>query len=369
MVSGKVTLERPASYEVRSDDVEALRIIDLDGKVLDDQRLPNLDDQSMRELMRRMVFTRVWDQRAISMQRQGRLGFYAPVSGQEASMIGSQFALDKADFICPGYRDMPPLYWHGYPLYQLFLYSRGHQHGGQVPEGVAALMPQIIIGAQMTQAVGVAMGFKLRKKPNVVIAYTGDGGSSQGDFYEGLNFAGVYQLPVIYFVNNNQYAISTPLSRQTAAKSIAHKAIACGVRGVLVDGMDVLAVYSVVKDAVERARKGEGATLIEALNYRYGPHSLSGDDPTKYRTEKEEGQWEQRDPLLRYRNFLISRQLWSEQEETETIEQAKETVAEEMKKAESVEKMTIPGLIASMYEHLPPYLQEQQHGGTMIWPK
>jgi pyruvate dehydrogenase E1 component alpha subunit len=369
MGRGKTVLVRPVSHEVRTEDVAPLRVLAPDGTVTDDRLLPEMDEASLKELMRRMVFTRIWDQRAISLQRQGRLGFYAPVSGQEASMIGSEFALDKADFICPGYRDMPPLYWHGYPMHQLFLYSRGHQHGGRVPEGVAALMPQIIIGAQITQAAGVAMGFRLRRQPNVVIAYTGDGGSSQGDFYEGLNFAGVYRLPVIFFVSNNQYAISTPLNRQTAARSIAHKAIAAGIRGVQVDGMDVLAVYSAVREAADLARRGEGATLIEALTYRYGPHSLSGDDPTKYRTKKEEGEWEQMDPLLRFRNFLMSRGLWSEREETDTIEQAKETVAEEMKKAEAVDKMTIPGLIASMYEELPPYLQEQQKGGTMIWPK
>jgi len=358
-----------ASHEVRTEDVEPLRLLDPEGRVLDERRLPDLDEPSLKELMRRMVFTRIWDSRAVSLQRQGRLGFYAPVSGQEASMIGSEFALDKDDFICPGYRDMPPLYWHGYPMHQLFLYSRGHQHGGRVPEGVSALMPQIIIGAQITQAAGVAMGFKLRRKPNVVIAYTGDGGSSQGDFYEGLNVAGVFRLPVIFFVSNNRYAISTPLHRQTAARSIAHKAVAAGIRGVQVDGMDVLAVYSAVREAADLARRGEGATLIEALTYRYGPHSLSGDDPTKYRTKAEEGEWERLDPLVRFRNFLLARGLWSEREEEDTIGQAKETVAKEMEKAESAEKMTIPGLLETMFEHLPPGLEEQRSGGTMIWPK
>ncbi|MGV2787423.1 pyruvate dehydrogenase (acetyl-transferring) E1 component subunit alpha, partial [Clostridium perfringens] len=174
----------------------------------------------------------------VNLGRQGRLGFYAPVSGQEATMVGSEFALEKDDFVCPGYRDMPQIVWHGLPLYHACLYSRGHQHGEQIPEGVNVLMPQIIICAQILHAMGIAMGYKLKKQKQVAITYTGDGGSSEGDFYEGLNYAGVYKLPVIFFVQNNGYAITTPFSKQTAALSIAHKAVAAGIKGVKVDGMD-----------------------------------------------------------------------------------------------------------------------------------
>ncbi len=147
-------------------------------------------------------------------------------------MVGSVYPLVKEDFVVPAYRDMPQIVWHGLPLYQAFLYSRGHQHGGQIPEGVNVLMPQIIIGAQILHAMGIAKGFKLKKQPNVAITYTGDGGSSEGDFYEGLNFAGAYSLPVIFFVQNNGYAITTPFTKQTAAKSIAHKAVAAGIHGM-----------------------------------------------------------------------------------------------------------------------------------------
>ena len=177
-------------------------------------------------------------------------------------------------------------------MYQTFLYSRGHQHGGQIPEGVHVLMPQIIIGAQIIQCAGVAMGLKKKGNKNVAVAYTGDGGTSQGDFYEGINFAGVFNLPAIFIVQNNGYAISTPVEKQTVALSLAHKGVAAGVHSVQVDGMDVLAVYKAVYEAAERARRGEGPTLIEALTYRFGPHSMSGDDPTKYRTKEEEERWE-----------------------------------------------------------------------------
>ncbi|MDT9725048.1 pyruvate dehydrogenase (acetyl-transferring) E1 component subunit alpha [Xylanibacillus composti] len=353
-----------SNYEVRTEPVEALSILSPEGKLLQPDLLPQLSDEQLRELMRRMVFTRVWDQRAISLSRQGRLGFYAPVSGQEATMVASEFALRQDDFICPGYRDMPQLVWHGLPMYQAFLYSRGHQQGGRIPEDVNVLMPQIIIGAQIVQAAGVAMGLKKRGTDRVAITYTGDGGSSQGDFYEGMNFAGAFKLPVIFVVQNNGYAISTPFSKQTASESIAHKAVAAGIHGVQVDGMDAMAVYKAVQDAAERGRKGEGATLIEAITYRFGPHSMSGDDPSKYRTKEEQGEWEERDPLVRMRKFLESKNLWSEEDEAKVTEEAKNTVAEQIKKAESVEKMTIPGLIDSMFEQTPPYLEQQKEDFT-----
>jgi pyruvate dehydrogenase E1 component alpha subunit len=351
----------PASSDsvVKTAPVLPFRILSEEGALISKELMPKLSDEQLVELMRRMVFTRVWDERAVNLGRQGRLGFYAPVSGQEASMIGSEFALQREDFICPGYRDIPQIVWHGLPLYQAFLYSRGHQHGGQVPDDVHVLMPQIIIGAQILHATGVAMGMKKRGKKNIAITYTGDGGSSEGDFYEGMNFAGAFKLPVIYFVQNNGYAISTPYSKQTGSLSIAHKAIAAGIRGVQVDGMDVLAVYQAVFEAAELARKGEGATLIEALTYRYKPHSMA-DDPSKYRTKEEEGEWQGKDPITRFRTFLTKKGLWSEADETRIKEEAKATVLEHIKKAEDTPKMTVAGLIDSMFEQTPPNLEEQK---------
>lgn len=347
------------SHIVSSDSIQPLCILNEQGEIHSPEQLTGLADSQYVEMMRRMVFTRVWDERAVNLGRQGRLGFYAPVSGQEASMIASEFALQRDDFICPGYRDMPQIVWHGLPLYQAFLYSRGHQHGGQIPPDVHVLMPQIIIGAQILHATGVAMAFKKRKQPRVAIAYTGDGGSSEGDFYEGLNFAGAFQLPVIYFVQNNHYAITTPFSKQTASQSVAHKAVAAGIRGVQVDGMDAVAVYQAVREAAQIAREGGGATLIEALTYRYRPHSMA-DDPSKYRTKEEEKEWESKDPLTRMRMFLMNKKLWTEQLEATIREEAKQAVAEHIKKAEEIEKMTVAGLIDSMFEHTPAYLQEQK---------
>jgi pyruvate dehydrogenase E1 component alpha subunit len=346
-------------YEVYTEEVEALSVLSPEGEIVNEDMMPNLTDDQLKEIMYRMVFTRTWDDRAVNLGRQGRLGFYAPVSGQEATTVGSEFALQKEDFVCPGYRDIPQLVWHGLPLYQAFLYSRGHQHGGQIPEGVNVLMPQIIIGAQILHAMGIAMGFKLKKQKQVAIAYTGDGGSSEGDFYEGLNYAGVYKLPVIFFVQNNGYAITTPFSKQTAALSIAHKAVAAGIRGIKIDGMDIFAVISAVQQAAERGRNGEGATLIEAVTYRFRPHSLS-DDTSKYRTKDEEAEWSVKDPIARLAKYLDKKGLWNEEDTARVREEAKAKVNEQIKKAEQVEKMTISGLIDSMYEHTPKHLEEQK---------
>lgn len=346
-------------YEVQTEPVKPLSVLSLDGDVVNPEYMPDLTDDQLKELMYRMVFTRTWDERAVNLGRQGRLGFYAPVSGQEASMIGSEFAINKDDFICPGYRDIPQLVWHGLPMYQAFLYSRGHQHGGQIPADVHVLMPQIIIGAQVLHAAGVAMAFKKRGEKRVAITYTGDGGSSEGDFYESMNFAGVFKLPVIYVVQNNRYAITTPYEKQTAALSVAHKSVAAGIKGVQIDGMDVLAVIKAVSEAAERGRNGEGATLIEMLTYRFRPHSLS-DDATKYRTKDEEAEWGLKDPLIRFGKFLEKKGLWTEEDTARVKEEAKAAVNENIKKAEATEKMTVGGLIDSMFETTPQHLEEQK---------
>ncbi|NWO15193.1 MULTISPECIES: pyruvate dehydrogenase (acetyl-transferring) E1 component subunit alpha [Virgibacillus] len=335
------------------------QILNEDGKIVNEEDAPDLSDEQLKELMRRMVYTRVLDQRSIALNRQGRLGFYAPTAGQEASQLGSQFALEQEDFLLPGYRDVPQLIWQGLPLYQAFLFSRGHFHGNQMPEGVHAVSPQIIIGAQYVQAAGVALGMKKRGKKNVAVTYTGDGGTSQGDFYEGINFAGAYKAPAIFFVQNNRFAISVPVEKQTNAKTLAQKAVAAGIEGIQVDGMDVLAVYAATKHARERAVNGEGPMLIETMTYRYGPHTMAGDDPTRYRTEDLDNEWEKKDPLVRFRKYLEAKNLWSEEDENKVIEEAKEEIKQAIKQADQHPKQKVTDLMANMYEELPYNLQEQ----------
>jgi len=338
---------------------ETFQILDEDGKIVNKDDMPDLSDDDLQELMRRMVYTRVLDQRSIALNRQGRLGFYAPTAGQEASQLASQFALEKEDFILPGYRDVPQLIWHGLPLYQAFLFSKGHFHGNQMPEGVNALSPQIIIGAQYVQTAGVALGMKKRGKKSVAITYTGDGGTSQGDFYEGINFAGAYKAPAIFVVQNNRFAISVPVEQQTNAKTLAQKGIAAGIECIQVDGMDPLAVYAVTQHAREYAVSGKGPMLIETLTYRYGPHTMAGDDPTRYRTDDLDDEWEKKDPLVRFRKFLEEKKLWSEDKENEVIEEAKEDIKKAIKEADKYPKQKVTELISHMFEELPSNLEEQ----------
>lgn len=338
---------------------ETFQILNEEGEVVNEAAMPDLSDEQLQELMQRMVYTRILDQRSISLNRQGRLGFYAPTAGQEASQIASQYALEKEDFILPGYRDVPQIVWHGLPLWQAFLFSRGHFKGNQIPEDVNVISPQIIIGAQYIQAAGVALGMKKRGKKAVAITYTGDGGTSQGDFYEGINFAGAFKAPAIFIVQNNHFAISTPVDLQSASKTLAQKGVAAGIPGIQVDGMDALAVYTAVKEARERAINGEGPTLIETLTYRYGPHTMAGDDPTRYRTSDMDNEWELKDPLVRFRKFLENKKLWNEELENETIEKAKDDIKEAIKKADAEPKQKVTDLIENMYEEMPYNLKEQ----------
>lgn len=343
---------------------ETFQILNENGELVNEEAMPELSDEQLQELMRRMVYTRIWDQRAISLNRQGRLGFYAPVAGQEASMLGSQFALEKEDWILPGYRDVPQIVFQGLPLYQAFLWSRGHYQGGQLPDGLNVLFPQIIIGAQIIQAAGVALGLKRKGKENIAITYTGDGGASQGDFYEGMNFAGAYNAPAVFIVQNNRFAISVPVEKQSAAKTIAQKAVAAGIEGIQVDGMDVLAVYKATKDARDRALAGEGPSLIETLTYRYGPHTMAGDDPTRYRSSELDDEWTKKDPLVRFRKFLENKGLWNEEKENEVVEEAKADVKEAIKKADAAPKQKVTDLIGFMFEDLPANLREQMEEFT-----
>ncbi|WP_245734145.1 pyruvate dehydrogenase (acetyl-transferring) E1 component subunit alpha [Sporolactobacillus nakayamae] len=336
-----------------------LRILDSQGHVVNDQKNPEMTNDQLRELMRRMVYTRIWDQRALSLNRQGRLGFYAPVAGQEASMVASEFAMDKKDWLLPSYRDIPQLVWHGLPLYKAFLYSRGHFEGGQYPKELNAVMPQIIIGAQCTQTAGVALGLKKRGKSQVAFCYFGDGATSQGDFYEAMNFAGVYKAPAIFICQNNRFAISVPVEKQTAAETLAQKAAAAGINGIRVDGMDPLAVYAAAKEARDHALAGKGPTLIETLTYRYGPHTMAGDDPTRYRTEELTGEWEKKDPLIRFRLYLEQLGLWSHDDEEQAAEQAKADVAKALKQADGVPKQKVTDLLGNMYEKPTQNIKEQ----------
>lgn len=343
----------PVDYEALMQTVESafpmIQVLDKDGKVINEDLVPDLSDEELVELMSQMVWSRILHDRSMALSRQGRLGFYAPTIGQEASQLASHFAFEKEDWLYPGYRDIPQLIQHGLPIHKAFLWSRGHMEGNNYPDDLHAVPPQIIIGAQITQAMGNAVGQTLNKSGQVTFTYTGDGGSSQGDTYEGMNFAGRYKAPVVFFIQNNGYAISTPREKQSAAKTLAQKAVAAGIPGVQVDGMDPLAVYAVAKQARDWAAAGNGPVLIEAVTSRFGPHSTSGDDPTRYREQESFDYWEQRDPLIRFRNYLTEKGLWSIEKEEEIITKTTEEIKEAARLADQAPKQKVSDFLKNMF--------------------
>lgn len=355
--------KQPVDYEALLSAIDAaypmVQILDKDGNVVNEDIMPDLSDEQLVELMEKMVWSRILHERSMALARQGRLGFYGPTAGQEASQLASHYAFSKEDWLFPGYRDIPQLIQHGLPIDKAFLWSRGHVDGNTYPEDLHAMPPQIIIGAQIIQAMGSAVGQKLNGDNAVTFTYTGDGGSSQGDFYEGINYASRYKAPIVFYIQNNGYAISTPREKQTGAKTLAQKAAAVGIPGIQVDGMDPLAVYAVSKQAREWALAGNGPVLIETITSRFGPHSTSGDDPTRYRSQESFDYWEQRDPLIRFRNYLTEKGLWSEEKEEAFIEKTTEEIKEAAKKADQAPKQKISGFLKNMFEEPGQVTQEQ----------
>ncbi len=239
--------------------------------------------------------------------RQGKIGVYPPFRGQEAASLGPAYVMNSCDWLVPSFREMPAMLYLGWPMVRLFLgWWGGHEIGAQPPVGINILPLCGPVATQCPSAAGIAMGLQLRGDPGVVICFVGDGGTSEGDFHETMNVAGVFRLPLIMIVQNNQWAISTPRSRQTASQTFAQKALAYGFDGLQIDGNDILAMISGTREAVTKARNGGGATLIEAVTYRLGPHSTA-DNPRKYRTAEEEQEWELRDPLTRFTRYLDAR--------------------------------------------------------------
>jgi pyruvate dehydrogenase E1 component alpha subunit len=319
-----------------------------------------LTPERLREALRWMKIARVFDGRAIALQRQGRSLTYAGMHGQEAALVGSAMALDPArDWVVPQYRESIALAVHGFSLARFFLYLRGHPKGGAVPDGVKILPVQISVGTQITHAVGLAWGLKLQGKDGAVLAYFGDGATSEGSFHEGANFAGVMGAPAVLFCQNNGWAISTPRARQTAARAIADKATGYGIPGIQVDGNDLFAVYSATREAVERARSGDGPTLIEAVTYRLGAHTTA-DDPTRYVPPEELERAKQRDPILRLATYLKREGLLDEADEAQLEDEARAHVADAYAQAEAEAEPADDGFFDHIYATPPARLEQQR---------
>ena len=297
--------ERRGFVDPASVSTETIRLLAPDGTLLPDAEFEaDLKKDDLLEIYRYMVLARRADIEGTNLQRQGELGVYTPLLGQEAAQVGTVYALDESDWIFPSYREMAMALMRKIDPVDILHLFRGTWHGGMWdPREHRVSLFSVPIATQLLHAAGFGIAAKLDGARTVVLGCCGDGATSEGDFHEACNFAGVWRAPVVFLVQNNQYAISVPLSKQTAAPTIAVKALGYGFPGVRVDGNDVLACYAVAKDAVRRARQGEGPTLIEAVTFRRGPHSTA-DDPTRYREDEELKRWEALDPIARFTAYL-----------------------------------------------------------------
>lgn len=338
--------------------VEMLRILSPEGIMEEELRPPELTDQRIQELYREMVFLRLADQRALSLQRQGRMGTYAPFMGQEAAQVGSAIALEEGDWIFPSFREGAAMYMRGAPMGAIFAYWMGNEAGQHFPEGVRVLPISIPVGTHPLHAVGFALAAKMKKEPICTVAYFGDGGTSKGDFHEAMNMAGVLRAPTIFFCQNNQYAISVPRKMQTSSRTIAQKALAYGFPGIQVDGNDLAAVYAATRWARQRALSGQGPTLVEAVTYRLGPHTTA-DDPTRYRSQEEVEAWQPLDPLLRVRKYLEKCCMWDQEMEESVLAFAEERLNRVVQEAEQFPEPAPEEIFNYTFEKLPPRLEAQ----------
>ncbi|MCA9533294.1 MAG: thiamine pyrophosphate-dependent dehydrogenase E1 component subunit alpha [Myxococcales bacterium] len=359
------------------------RVLDDAGKLVSPagaaspDALPPLPAPPERLAMyRAMRLLRRLDERMLAKQRQGLVGFYGSVTGQEAVPIACGFATRPTDWVFPALRESSILLTRGFPLatYLAQVYGNAHDvaKGRQMPSHMAGRSANVVswssvIGPQLPQAVGAAMAAVHRGDDMVALAFSGDGATSQGDFHAALNFAGVFRAPVVFVVQNNQWAISVPVARQTASATFAQKASAYGLPGVRVDGNDALAVHHVVRTAVERARRGEGPTLVECLTYRIGAHS-SSDDPSRYRDEAEVERWRARDPLARLRAHLRDSGLLTEPAEQALEAELEAEIADALRDAEAAPAVATDTLLDDVYATRPAHL-ETQRGELLRYPR
>src|SRR5437764_10224467 len=334
--------------------VEYLSILDSEGS-LDTALDPKLPPGDLKALHRTMVLGRRLDERMVRLQRQGRIGTFAPIKGQEASQIGAVATLRREDWMVPSFRETAAMLWRGWPIEQILAFFAGRLEGGRPAPDQRDLPITIPVSTQLPHAVGLAYAAQYRGDDAVVMAFFGDGATSEGDFHEALNFAGVWHVPVVFVCQHNQWAISGPLKQQTHSKTIAQKALAYGLPGIQVDGNDVLAVYAAAREAVARARAGEGPTLIESVTYRLGVHTTA-DDPTKYRSDAEVKMWEQKDPLTRFTAYMRQKSLLEDGLE----QQVDEEIALAVQRFEATPPPDPLTMFDHLYAELPPHLVAQR---------
>ncbi|MCL5774493.1 MAG: pyruvate dehydrogenase (acetyl-transferring) E1 component subunit alpha [Firmicutes bacterium] len=336
--------------------IEYLQVLDENG-VCDESLKPPLSDDDVKKMYEAMVFARVFDETLLKLQREGRMYTFASLRGQEASQIGPAYALSADDWLVPSYRESGANLLKGTPPEVLYVYFAGDERGNSIPSPVKHLPVAVPVGTQTLHAVGIAWAAKMRGEKSAVLSFCGDGATSKGDFHEALNFAGVYKTPNVFMVINNGWAISLPRSKQTAAETLAQKAIAYGLRGIQVDGNDVFATYSAVKEALEFAYRGV-PSVIECVTYRMSDHTTS-DDAKKYRDPEEVELWRKRDPIDRLKKYMYAKGIMNKEYEEKVQQNSEKRISEAVKKAEAIQEQEPIDLFKYVYADMPLRLKEQ----------
>jgi pyruvate dehydrogenase E1 component alpha subunit len=357
----------PTTSVTMSSKSSVMKVLGIDGRV-DPTTDPRLDIGLVTRIYREMVRARIVDERMTALQRQGRVGFHVGAYGEEASIIAAAAAMRPQDWLFSCYREIGAAFWRGFELQayldNMFGNANDTAEGRQMPGHITAKSAHFaavssVIGTQIINAVGFAWAAKIRKDDVVTAVYFGDGATSAADFHSGMNFAGVFKTPTVFLLRNNQWAISVPVSRQTACENFTDKAIAYGVPVLSCDGNDALATYAVVQQAVSRAAAGKGPTLVELKTYRLGAHTTS-DDPTRYRDASEVEQQSKYEPIRRLKLYLENLDVWSQKKDEEFIERTQRELQAAIDSAESAPKPAIASIFQKVYRDQPAHLQEQQ---------
>jgi pyruvate dehydrogenase E1 component alpha subunit len=327
--------------------------------VVDEALMPDLEADEIKRLYTAMVITRQLDERMFKMQRQGRLGTFGRVAGQEGAHVGAAFALRPEDWLVPAFREIGALVLRGIPMTQLLQYWGGDERGAAFPKELRTLPTAIPVGTHMLHAVGIAWAMKQAGEKAAVLTFFGEGATSEGDFNEAMNMAAVFKVPVVFFCQNNHYAISVPYTKQTASPTVAQKALAYGMFGVQIDGNDVFASYRVTREALERAREAHEPTLIEADTYRVMDHTTS-DDARRYRSEDEVESWRRRDPIDRLGRYMRTIGLLDDAGAAQVLAEADRQVAEAVAAFEAIAPPGPEEIFKHVFAEMTPQLAEQQ---------
>lgn len=338
---------------------EMLQVMDDDGKIINPQWKPEITDDFILESYKFMNYARQADLMAVSYQRQGRMYTYPPNLGQEAIACAVGKQMRKQDWLVPAFREMGAWLLKGARLRDIYQHSGGYEDGQRFSEAPNFLPSAVPIASQLLHAVGIGYAINYKKEDSVVFAFVGDGGTSEGDFHEALNFAAVWKAPVLFVVQNNQYAISVPVKKQTNSINLAIKSIAYGMPGIKVDGNDFFAVYKAAQEAINHIRKGNGPVLLEALTFRRGAHTTS-DDPSLYRTAEEEKKWELKDPIKRLRGYLSEKNLWKEENDVPLLDDYKKEIEKEFAIYENHPPYPVEDVFKYHYQDIPEELKQQQ---------